>query len=80
MFWSGAEPAVQRRAKKMEARLAEEGYVGYIDLNCIVNGNGIYPREHAALWQSEDQHPAGRHDNADRSVPGGLGGKESIQN
>ena len=31
--------------KKMEARLAEEDYVGYIDLNCIVNGNGIYPLE-----------------------------------
>ena len=29
----------------MEARLAEENYVGYIDLNCIVNGNGIYPLE-----------------------------------
>jgi phosphoribosylamine--glycine ligase len=29
----------------MEPRLAEEGYVGYIDLNCIVNNNGIYPLE-----------------------------------
>ena len=29
----------------MEPKLAEEGYVGYIDLNCIVNGNGIYPLE-----------------------------------
>ena len=30
---------------KLERRLAEEGYVGYIDVNCIVNGNGIYPLE-----------------------------------
>ena len=31
--------------KKMEPKLAEEGYVGYIDLNCIVNSRGIYPLE-----------------------------------
>jgi phosphoribosylamine---glycine ligase len=30
---------------KMAPRLAEEGYVGYIDVNCIVNNNGIYPLE-----------------------------------
>jgi phosphoribosylamine--glycine ligase len=29
----------------MEPKLAEEGYVGYIDINCIVNGYGIYPLE-----------------------------------
>jgi len=29
----------------MEAKLAEEKYVGYIDVNCIVNGSGIYPLE-----------------------------------
>ena len=29
----------------MEPKLAEEGYVGYIDVNCIVNSNGIYPLE-----------------------------------
>ncbi len=31
--------------KKFEQKLAEENYVGYIDLNCIVNSNGIYPLE-----------------------------------
>ena len=31
--------------KKMEETLASENYVGYIDLNCIVNGYGIYPLE-----------------------------------
>jgi phosphoribosylamine-glycine ligase len=30
---------------KMEPVLASEGYVGYIDVNCIVNNHGIYPLE-----------------------------------
>jgi phosphoribosylamine--glycine ligase len=29
----------------MEAKLAEARYTGYIDINCIVNNNGIYPLE-----------------------------------
>ena len=29
----------------MENKLKEEGYIGYIDLNCIVNHHGIYPLE-----------------------------------
>ena len=29
----------------MEPVLASEGYVGYIDVNCIVNNHGIYPLE-----------------------------------
>ena len=34
----------------MEPKLAEEGYVGYIDINCIVNNNGIYPLEFTARF------------------------------
>jgi phosphoribosylamine--glycine ligase len=45
MFWSGPNKIFNSTLAKMESRLAEEGYVGYIDLNCIVNGNGIYPLE-----------------------------------
>ncbi|HSE67559.1 MAG TPA: hypothetical protein VLB12_11260, partial [Gemmatimonadales bacterium] len=45
MFWSGPNRIFNSTLAKMEGRLAEEGYVGYIDLNCIVNGNGIYPLE-----------------------------------
>jgi phosphoribosylamine---glycine ligase len=45
MFWSGPNRLFNSTLKKMEPRLTEEGYVGYVDLNCIVNGNGIYPLE-----------------------------------
>jgi phosphoribosylamine--glycine ligase len=45
MFWSDPNALFNRTLKKMEPRLAEEGYVGYIDLNCVVNGLGIYPLE-----------------------------------
>jgi len=45
MFWSMPNTLFNQTLLKMEARLAEEKYVGYIDVNCIVNGNGIYPLE-----------------------------------
>ncbi|MBU1131060.1 phosphoribosylamine--glycine ligase [Patescibacteria group bacterium] len=45
MFWSGPNKLFNQTLLKMEAKLAEEGYVGYIDINCIVNNNGIYPLE-----------------------------------
>src|SRR5215467_2073765 len=45
MFWSPPNALFNRTLLKMEPKLAEEGYVGYIDLNCIVNNNGIYPLE-----------------------------------
>ncbi len=45
MFWSGPNKLFNSTLRKMEPLLAREGYVGYVDLNCIVNGNGIYPLE-----------------------------------
>src|SRR5437660_12618157 len=45
MFWSEPNLLFNRTLLKRESKLAEEGYVGYIDLNCIVNSNGIYPLE-----------------------------------
>ena len=45
MFWSQPNHLFNQTLLKMEAMLAAEGYVGYIDVNCIVNGNGIYPLE-----------------------------------
>jgi phosphoribosylamine---glycine ligase len=45
MFWSEENRLFNITLKKMEPLLAKEGYVGYIDLNCIVNGKGVYPLE-----------------------------------
>ena len=45
MFWSKPNRLFAATLEKMEKLLAREGYVGYIDLNCIVNGQGIYPLE-----------------------------------
>lgn len=53
MFWSGPNKLFNATLKKFESRLAEENYVGYIDINCIVNGNGIYPLE----WTSRFGYP-----------------------
>jgi len=53
MFWSSPNKLFNETLKKMESNLAEENYVGYVDLNCIVNGNGIYPLE----WTSRFGYP-----------------------
>jgi phosphoribosylamine--glycine ligase len=50
MFWSEPNRLFTATLKKMETRLKEEGYVGYIDVNCIVNSNGIYPLEFTARF------------------------------
>lgn len=45
MFWSNDSPIFDATLKKFEATFAKGNYIGHIDLNCIVNGNGIYPLE-----------------------------------
>ncbi|MGZ0746237.1 phosphoribosylamine--glycine ligase [Haloparvum sp. AD34] len=45
MFWSGQNKLFAETLGKLEDWLAAEGYVGSIDLNCIVNASGIYPLE-----------------------------------
>lgn len=45
MFWSEPNKLFNSTLKKLEPKLREEEYVGYIDLNCIVNSNGIFPLE-----------------------------------
>jgi phosphoribosylamine--glycine ligase len=50
MYWSQPNRIFNQTLKKMEDKLREEGYVGYIDLNCIVNSQGIYPLEFTARF------------------------------
>ncbi len=45
MFWSEPNKLFTQTLAKMETLLAKERFVGYIDLNCIANANGIYPLE-----------------------------------
>ncbi len=50
MYWSGPNKLFAATLAKLKDRLAQEGYVGYIDVNCIVNGQGIYPLEFTARF------------------------------
>ncbi len=45
MFWSKPNTLFKMTLEKMKPALAESGYVGYVDINCIANGRGIYPLE-----------------------------------
>ncbi len=45
MFWAKDSPIFDATLKKFESSLALEGFIGQLDINCIVNGNGIYPLE-----------------------------------
>jgi phosphoribosylamine--glycine ligase len=45
MFWADQNRLFHETLGRLEGWLAEEGYVGSIDLNCIVNEHGIHPLE-----------------------------------
>jgi len=45
MLWKDENAIFDTTLKKFEDKLAEENFVGHIDINSIVNGNGIYPLE-----------------------------------
>lgn len=45
MYWSGANKIFNATLMKLEGKLRQERFVGYIDINCIVNAKGIYPLE-----------------------------------
>ncbi len=50
MFWSEPNKIFNATLKKMESRLRRERFVGYIDINCIANNNGVYPLEFTARF------------------------------
>jgi len=45
MYWSDSNKIFRSTLERMKSALAESGYAGYIDINCIANNNGIYPLE-----------------------------------
>jgi phosphoribosylamine--glycine ligase len=46
MFWDDSNhPLFKATLEKIKEPLVKSGYVGYIDLNCIVNAKGVYPLE-----------------------------------
>jgi phosphoribosylamine--glycine ligase len=50
MFWSEPNRLFNATLRKMESRLAQARFAGSIDVNCIVNSNGIYPLEFTARF------------------------------
>lgn len=45
MFWSQPNVLFFSTLERLKETLRRENYIGYIDLNCIVNNYGIYPLE-----------------------------------
>ena len=44
-YWTKDSPVFERTLLKTKEKLAASKYVGYIDINCIANGKGIWPLE-----------------------------------
>ncbi|MBI3840406.1 MAG: phosphoribosylamine--glycine ligase [Thaumarchaeota archaeon] len=45
IYYTRNSPVFDRTLLKMKEKLAASKYVGYIDINCIANGKGIWPLE-----------------------------------
>lgn len=45
LFCTNRSPIFDATLARMKDKLAQSGYVGYIDINCIANSRGIYPLE-----------------------------------
>jgi phosphoribosylamine--glycine ligase len=45
MYWSRPNPIFNNTLLRIKEKLAESGYVGYVDINCIANRQGIFPLE-----------------------------------
>jgi len=53
MFYTKDSPVFERTLLRTKEKLAASKYVGYVDINCIVNGKGIWPLE----WTSRFGYP-----------------------
>ncbi len=53
MYWSSPNTIFKTTLGKMKEEIKKSGYVGYIDINCIANGRGIYPLE----WTTRFGYP-----------------------
>ncbi len=53
MYWTRSNPVFELTLLRMKEKLAARGFVGYIDINCIVNNKGIWPLE----WTSRFGYP-----------------------
>ena len=58
MYWSGPNRLIFNAtlAKLETTGSPRKATSGYIDINCIVNGNGIYPLEFTAQLRLSDDH------------------------
>jgi phosphoribosylamine--glycine ligase len=53
IFYTRDNPVFERTLLKTKEKLAASKYVGYVDINCIVNGKGIWPLE----WTTRFGYP-----------------------
>jgi len=68
VFWPGRNDLFEETLGRLEGWLAEEGYDGSIDLNCIVSADGVAPLEFTprfgyptiAVQEESFESPTGR--------------------
>lgn len=53
VYWTKASPIFESTLLKAKDKLVASGYVGYIDINCVVNSKGVWPLE----WTSRFGYP-----------------------
>ena len=56
MFWAEESVLFERTLKKLESSLREHNFRGHIDINSIVNHNGIYPLEFTSRFGYPQVH------------------------